>query len=116
MRQQLLMISGVTAAERYQATTDVNDAISAAGGWVVDHTSFSNVAITIRFSLPSQRLDELRDRVIAARIKLDDDSLTRIRTMGEQHLLEPKDLTATLNITFIHDEPDLRREIPAVPG
>jgi len=60
------MISGVTAAERYQATADVNGAISAAGGWVVDHTSFSNVAITIQFSLPSQRPDELRDRVIAA--------------------------------------------------
>lgn len=23
---------------------------------------------------------------------------------------------ATLQITFIHDEPDMRREVPAVPG
>lgn len=116
MRQQFLMISGVTSADRHQATTDVNDAISAAGGWVVDHTLFSNIAIAIQFSLPSKKLDELRDRVIAASIKLDDDSIAKIQAMGKQSLNKPKDVAATLNITFIHDEPDLRREIPAVPG
>ena len=77
MRQEILMISGVTKADRHQATADVNDAISAAGGWAVNHTLFSNIAITIQFSLPSQRFDEFRDRVIAASVKLDEDSIAK---------------------------------------
>ena len=94
----------------------VNDAISAAGGWVVDHTLFSNIAITIQFCLLSKRHHELRGRVMAARGKLDDDSIAKMQAMEEQHLRNPVDVTATLNITFIHDELDLRREVPVVPG
>lgn len=116
MRKNFLMISGVTKSDRHQVTADVNDAISTTGGWVVDHTLFSNVAINIRFSLPSQKLDEFKDRVIEASVRLDDDSLTEIRMTAEQHASKPADVTASLNITFIHNEPDLRREIPAVPG
>lgn len=110
------MISGVTKADRHQVTADVNNAISAAGGWVVNHTLFSNIAITIQFSLPSRRLDEFLDRVIAASVKLDDDSIARIRAMDEKPSPKPADVTASLNITFMHNEPDLRRENPAVPG
>jgi len=116
MRQEILMISGVTKADRHQVTADVNDAISAAGGWVVNHMLFSNIAITIQFSLPSQRFDEFRDQVIAASVKLDDDSLAKIRAVIEKHVPWPVDVTAALNITFVHNEPDLRQVIPAVPG
>ncbi len=116
MRQEFLMISGVTKADRHQVTTDVNDAISAAGGWVVNHSLFSNIAITIQFSMSPQKLDEFRDRVIAASVKLDDESIAKIRTAVEKHVPDPVDVTATLSITFMHNEPDLRREIPAVPG
>ena len=110
------MISGVTRADRHQATADVNDAISAAGGLVVDYALFSNIAITIQFCLPSQKLDELRDRVIAASVKLDEDNIAEIQSVVERHLPNPVDVTATLNITFIHNELDLRRKVPAVPG
>lgn len=116
MRQEFLMISGVTSADRHQATADVNDAISASGGWVLDHTLFSNVAITIQFSMPSPKLGEFEDRVLAASVKLDDDSFGKMRAMQEKHAAMPADITASLSITFIHNEPDLRREIPAVPG
>jgi hypothetical protein len=47
---------------------------------------------------------------------LDDESLAKIDAMVERHMSKSVDLTASLNITFIHDEPDLRREIPSVPG
>ena len=110
------MISGVARADRHQVTADINDAISSAGGWVADHTLFSNIAITIQFSLPSPRLDECRERLVGANVKLDDESMAAMRTMAEKHSPKPIDVTATLNITFIHDEPDLRRKIPAVPG
>lgn len=110
------MMSGVTKADRHQVTADVNDAISGTGGWVINHTLFSNIAITIQFSLPSQRLVEFRDRVIAASVKLDDDSIAKVQAMAGRHSPKPIDIAASLNITFIHNEPDLRREISAIPG
>lgn len=30
--------------------------------------------------------------------------------------LKEQELVGTLQITFVHNEPDLRRDIPAVPG
>ena len=116
VRQEFLMISGVTKAERHNVTSEVNNAVSAAGGWIIDHTLFSNIAITLRFSLPSQRLDEWRRRVVAAGVRLDEDSLAKVRALMEKAAPRPADLTVSFNVTFIHDEPDLRREIPAVPG
>lgn len=110
------MISGVTKADRHQVTSAVNNAISAVGGWVINHMLFSNIAITIQFSLPSQRLDEFGDHMIAASVKLDDDSIAKLQAKVEKLSPKPLDITASLNITFIHNEPDLRREIPAVPG
>ena len=53
---------------------------------------------------------------MAASVRLDDDSLTKIQAIGQKRLPEAVDVTGTFNITFIHNEPDLRREIPAVPG
>ena len=110
------MIVGVARAGRHQVTADVSDAISSTGGWVINHALFSNIAITIQFSLPSQRLAEFQDRVVAAGVRLDADSMGKIQAMLRKHAAKPLDITASLNITFKHDEPDLRREIPAVPG
>lgn len=86
------MISGITKGYRHQVTADANDAISATGGWIVNHTLFSNIAITIQFSLPSQRLDDFQRRVIATSVKLDDDSLAKIQAMIERHMPRPVDL------------------------
>ncbi len=116
MRQEFLMMSGVTKADRHQVTAGISDAISATGGWGINHTLFSNIAATIQFSLPSQRLDEFLDRIIAVSIKLDDDSIGEVQAVAGKHSPKPIDITASLNIAFIHNEPDLRREIPAVPG
>lgn len=116
MQTDFLSISGITTADRHQVTSDIREAISGAGGWVVDHTLSSNIALTIRCSLPSQQLDEFQKRIVAAQVKLKDDSIAGIQAMTAKHSAEPNDISATLNVTFIHDEPDLRREVPAVPG
>lgn len=116
MKQELLMISGITKKNRHEVTADINDTISAPGGRIVDHTLLSNIAITIQFTTPSQRPEEFRRRVIAVGVGLDDDSLARIRGTIEKRMSGSAGITASLNFTFIHDDPDLRRKIPAVPG
>ncbi|MEM7025602.1 MAG: hypothetical protein AAF637_23925 [Pseudomonadota bacterium] len=116
MRQEFLMISATTAGNRQQVTADVSDIIAATGGWIINHTLFSNIAATIQFSLPSQGLDLFRQRVVAAGVRLNNEDLARIRAAIEKHATTLADTTVSLNITFIHDDPDLRREVPAVPG
>lgn len=116
MRQEFLPISGMTTADRHQVPSDVTRAISATGGWVADHTQFSNIAITIQFSLPSRGLDEFRKRIAEAGIRLNKDSLAKLQAMAARPSPGPKDVGVSLNITFIHNEPDLRKEIPPVPG
>ena len=49
-------------------------------------------------------------------IALDDDSATKLNDLGAGERSGDEEVGLTLNVTFIHDEPDLRREVPAVPG
>lgn len=54
--------------------------------------------------------------LIVEGVRLDDESVAKIKAMVERQMSKPADQMASLNITFIHDEPDLRREIPSIPG
>lgn len=116
MRPRITMLAGVTKANRHQVSADINDGVIAAGGWVTDHAFFSNIATTFRVVLPPEGLAQFRDLVTAAGVHLDDDSEAAIAALvaGKEGL--PEEVPASLNVTFIHDEPDLKREVPAVPG
>ncbi len=115
MKRRSLAMNGVTSADRHEVTAAVDRVILGFEGWVVDHTLFSNIAITLRLSLPMGKLDDFRQRLGEAGVRLDDAS------PEPAHSIAPDDdgeaeITVSLNITFIHDEPDLRRTVPAVPG
>ncbi len=112
----MLFLLGITRHERHRVIAEIGEAISAAGGWIVDHTSFSNIAIAIRFSLPPRGLDEWRRRIEASGVRLDEASLAHLRQAFEDALENDEEMSASLNVTFIHDEPDLRQVVPAVPG
>jgi hypothetical protein len=114
MKPKLLMISGFTKHNRHQVTTDVNDAILAAGGWVMNHTLFSNIAVTIQFALPAHGFEAFLRQVAKAGVHLDAKSEDGISQATAPEGSRAGDITTTLNITFLHDEPDLRREVPAV--
>lgn len=116
MNRSFLMMSGVSKEGRPQVTSTVSVTSSATGGWVISHTLFSNIAITIQFSLPEQKLGEFQDHAIAAGVRLDNDSLAKIRKVIERNAPRTAEFTTSLNITFMHNEPDLRQEIPAAPG
>lgn len=116
MRPRIIMLTGVTHANRHQVTADINDAVVASGGWVADHTFFSNIATNFRLVLEPQGLARFRDLVIKAGVHLDEESDARLSDLIAHEKGLPEELPASLNVTFIHDEPDLRREVPAVPG
>lgn len=110
------MLSGVTRKDRHQVMTEVNDAILHSGGWVEGHTLLSNIATVFKLELPVKGLPVLADKLEPLEVRLDEESRETVAkvtgTAGDPSV----EIRVTLNVTFIHDEPDLRRAVPAVPG
>jgi hypothetical protein len=107
-----MLMLAVTRASRHQIFADIDDAIVGLGGWVEGHSLFSNAAATFRLVLPAKAFGALAGRLEAAGARLDAESRKAIAA------IEPSDreIFATLAVTFIHDEPDLRREVPPLDG
>ncbi|MDZ5649695.1 hypothetical protein [Nitrospirillum sp. BR 11828] len=116
MRPRPLMLAAITRCERHQATAAVADAIMAAGGWLVDSTQFSNLAMALRFVLPAEGLTPWAAAVAGAGVRLDEDSRARLVAQAAISHTPDTEITAALNLTFLHDEPDLRQTVPAIPG
>lgn len=93
-----------TSLERNQAIDDVRQAISKSGGWIVDQTLFSNIATCINFEIPPTALKALQ-------VHLADKSLT-LHVEGEFPADSEDDVRSVVTITFLHKEPDLRRDVP----
>ncbi|MFZ1680845.1 MAG: hypothetical protein WAT70_07470 [Rhizobiaceae bacterium] len=108
----MILLAAATRANRHEAFAAVNDAIVVLGGWVEGHTLFSNVAATFRLVLPARAFGQLAGRLDRLQVRLDAESRAAIAA------LDPSDADtfAALSVTFIHDEPDLRREVPPVDG
>jgi hypothetical protein len=110
-----LSLSGCTRTGRHQAIADIEQAIFTAGGWIIDHTLLSNKAIALRFCLPAESVERFLKDLDTAGIRLDSRPAAGTPAAfggggGET------ELTVSLNVSFIHDQPDLTHEVPAVPG
>jgi len=106
----IIMLSAVTRVERKEATSFVFDAVNRLGGWIDDVHMYSNLMNTIRFTLPAGAFADLVAALEAVGIAVKPmDGLGEIRDPAAERM-------ATLQLSFIHDEPDLRRDVPAVPG
>ncbi|OCW57552.1 hypothetical protein AWJ14_01655 [Hoeflea olei] len=111
----MLMLSAVTRANRHGVMREIDDAAVSCGGWIEGHTLFSNVAATFRFVLPAGGLEAFAARIAAAGLQLDGAGLAALSKRVASAAADDE-LPGALAVTFVHDEPDLRREIPAVPG
>ncbi|WP_417413521.1 hypothetical protein [Hoeflea sp.] len=120
--KRLLMLSAVTRANRHMVMQQVNDIVVSCGGWIEGHTLFSNIAATFRFVLPQAGLAAFAEQVNAAGVHIDAAGLAAVAQRAAVPAEEPDaaaasyEVAGALSVTFVHDEPDLRREIPAVPG
>ena len=114
MSPRFLRMNATTSADRFALTAAVRDAVSAAGGWITDFRQFSNVSVCVNFELESQQVDGLRQELERCSLALTRESLRSL----EEACREPTGaaLIATLQITFVHEEPDVLTPPPAVPG
>ncbi|WP_341894067.1 hypothetical protein [Ferrovibrio terrae] len=108
MKPKPLLLQAVTTADRHQAVTAACDSLATHSGWVVDAHFYSNKAATIRFTIPIVTLTNWLDDLRKAGLCVDEPAPPAQGTAEE--------ISGSLAITFIHDEPDLAREIPSIPG
>ncbi len=113
--QKFLRLDGFTKAERIGMTARVNEAINQAGAWITDCHLYSNILICINFEVPNTKLDKLAAFLQETGLHLSQESLEQLMPVNDS-TLKHRELVGTLQITFVHNEPDLLREVPAVPG
>ncbi len=115
VRQQLLRLDGFTQAERIGMSDRVSEAINRAGAWITDFHLYSNISICINFQVPIANLGKLAATLQQTGLQLSQKSLEQL-TPAHDSMLKEQELVGTLQITFVHTEPDLLRDVPAVPG
>jgi hypothetical protein len=102
---KFLRISGVTTKDRNLALSELREAISGHGGWIIDHALFSNAAANINFEIPLEAagrfVEALSDTGYSPKIK---DGLP----VGDGG-----DIRGSLQVTFLNDGPDMKRTVPA---
>lgn len=101
--RSFLKYEAVATMDRNAALTAVADALGAAGGWIVDHTLFSDVMATLRFALPG-------DRTGAFEAALANAGLTVEPIAG---CAGAEELNGAITLTFARGTGDLRRDVPA---
>lgn len=104
MNPDMIRFAILTSKDRNEVLSCVRDTILKSGGWVVDQTLFSNMAASISFELSAGAFKTFQDTLANEGI-----------IAGSEHLPDAGqkgDIRAIISMTFSHDEPDLRREVP----
>lgn len=119
MSPKFLRLNGVTKIDRHDMISRVKEAISKGGGYIFDFHLFSNASICINFEVSAGNIEKLYSSLTATGLHLNQEShdlladcCNRLEELGEKST----DVAGTLQITFIHNEPDLRIECPPIPG
>ena len=110
----VLRINASTRADRNLITSLAKEAILQSRGWILDFKLFSNISICINFEIATTHIEELYAALKLLDLRLSKGSHEALESFTGRR--EEGDITGTLQMTFIHDEPDLRREVPAIPG
>ncbi len=101
----MFRIEIVTRMDRQKALSFINDGLSASDGWIVHHQLFSNMAASLVFEMPYTSLETFVE-------SLKEEGLNP-RLTDELRKERNGDVRGSIAITFLHDEPDLKRDVPA---
>ena len=116
----LLRLIAFTRETRTEMIARVREAFSASGGWITDFHEFSNVSLCLNFEIPSQKTRELCSALRATGLDLTQEDQLVPSAASSSHPatsdLAASDSVGTLQITFIHNEPDLIIPVPSIPG
>lgn len=120
MIPKFLQLKGVTKVNRHEMISRIREAILEGGGYITDFHLFSNAAISINFEVSVGHIGDFYTSLAFTGLGLDQESHDLLagcaqvsEGLGER--AKAAELMGTLNIIFVHNEPDLRIEIPPVP-
>jgi hypothetical protein len=108
MSSSFLRINGTTRVDRHEMISQLRDCLTQHNGWIVDFQMFSNLSICINFEISSASVEAFRQSLNLLDAKFTADQAPATITASE--------IRGTLQMTFTHDQPDLRIEVPAIPG
>ena len=104
----LIRIEIITSIERNKALSLINELIRGAEGWVADHKLFSNISATLSFEIPFNQTSTFIDSLFEKGFQPDVKDIPKTQ--------KEEDIKGIIAISFIHNEPDLKRDVPAFEG
>lgn len=111
-----LRLAAVTSHPRHALVAQLVAVLNSLGA-VLDSHPFSNLALTVHFELSPSQVPNCRASLLALPLSFSETSLEALRALENIPCADlPPEIMGSLNITFVHHEPDLRMVIPAVPG
>jgi hypothetical protein len=97
----------------------VKDAFLRSGGFIIDFHMFSNASLCVNFELPLGSVRKFRLLLSEVGMQLSDESEAMLKSYETEAVnagAEEDEIVGTLQISFFHNEPDLRIEVPPIPG
>ena len=108
----LLVLQGIAKGDPNETMNAIDDAFGEARASILDVHFFSGVHVSFSFEVLGTDVSTLRTAIERAGIVLDETSLG---ALAEAATLD-RSLNGTLAVTFAHGDPNVRHEIPKVPG
>lgn len=108
----VLRLHGLVKGDPNAAMVAIDDTFGAAGVSITDVHLFSGVQVTLHFEGPSESVVPLVAGLAEAGVELDEPS----RAAAVEASRLDRAAVGTLVVVLLRGDPDLRREVPAVPG
>jgi hypothetical protein len=108
----LLVLQGIAKGDPNETMNAIDDAFGEARASILDVHFFSGVHVSFSFEVHGSDVSTLGEALGRAGVALDETSLG---ALGEAKELD-RAITGTLAVTFAHGDPNVRHEIPKVPG
>ncbi|MDQ3080120.1 MAG: hypothetical protein M3R03_09010 [Pseudomonadota bacterium] len=111
----IVRLNAFSRLERQGVINSTTEALQKVGGWVEDVQFFSNVSVNLQCAITASAVPLLSVELNRLRIGLGRDE-TDLLDHAAAKLFADQELAFSLQITFMHKEPDLRRQVPSIPG
>lgn len=113
-----LQITAITKDDRHNMIDYAVSSINMCSGWITNHTMFSNAAICINFQMEAKGVNRLLKLLNNNGMNLSDKSieLEKIFLAELDDKDKHKEIFGAINITFVHNDSDLKIKVPNVPG
>ena len=111
-----LRLQAITSHPRLEVVSQLTSVLNEVG-WIVDFHQFSNLSLTVLFEMPRTGVPRLRSGLAAIPFSLLASSLDALSRIEQESVSSASEnLSGSIQVTFVHSEPDLRIPVPAVPG